>query len=44
LGSNDKSAHGPLNHGLAAIGDVPANDDVPKSGGKANPFSALKDI
>lgn len=44
LGSSDKNAHGPLNHGLAAIGDVPANDDVPKASGKANPFAALKDL
>ncbi len=44
LGSSEKNAHGPLNHGLASVGDVPANDDVPKAGGKANPFAALKDL
>ena len=44
LGSNDKNAHGPLNHGIVPIGDVPANDDVPKQPGTSNPFSALKDL
>ncbi len=44
LGSKDKAAHGPLNHGIVPVGDVPANDDVPKAPGKKNPFAALKDL
>ena len=44
LGSTDRRAHGPLNHGIVPIGDAPETEAALEVSDKKNPFSVLKNL
>lgn len=44
LGSTDRRAHGPLNHGIVPIWDAPEPEAALEVSDKKNPFSVLKNL